>query len=151
MEASLQAGATEEFGYCVHLECLFDATDLFFTMLTLNHSQLFFLLLCPHLVLALGFDVFPASSKFIFAASVFDLGIIHTHSFITFDWINSSCPVLPQSLVFPRFFQQPQEGRMLEVRTWTSRLPTVASVFSALNGSTGTYLTSQALLRAHSI
>lgn len=69
-----QWGAIRESRYCVHfIEHVFDyqfENTLFFTMLTLNHSQLFLGSVGPHLVLALGFDLFALSPSLVFTVLV---------------------------------------------------------------------------------
>ena len=118
--------------------------NLFFTTLTLSHSQMFLVSLCPHLVLALDFDFFAPSPSLVFTLVSLFLRNLSCPLFQHNLWqdqfqLASAASVTPQS--FPWYsgsfillspFGRLRKAGHLEVRPWASHLPTLASVSTSV-------------------
>lgn len=138
-----QWGTFRESRYCVRfIELLLDFINLkttCFAPLTLSHSQMFLVSLCPHLVLALDFDLFAPSASLVFTlASLFlrNLSCPLSQRNLWQDQFQlaSAASVTPQSfpwysgsfiLLFP--FGRLRKAGHLDVRPWARHLPTLAS------------------------
>lgn len=127
-------------------------------MLTLSNSQMFLVSLCPHLVLALDFDLFAPSASLVFTlVSLFLRNLscpLSQHNLWQDQFqLASAASVTPQS--FPWYsgsfillfsFGRLRKAGHLDVRPWASHLPTLASGSTSVKRGGG-YLTSWSFLK----